>query len=242
MARSRTVSPGTSLLCKCAFLMYSASTPFRALLPVMPLALIFARVWFCASDLSSDPRRDSAASRPDPETCSKTTADPSWSTVFPSVAHNLWRYYNAVNSIAAHYDKLALYISTVEADVNASGLAAILCKWGDWNPVKKTPCQITAATSFIHDLRRMADLATALGRTVGLEAQLLALDLYGVVGATLLLARSCRTGKRHILHNPGRSFHGCLRCCILGPKGRGLFHRHADGPSSGSVVGSSATG
>ena len=58
-------------------------------------------------------------------------------------------------------------MATLENDVaTGGGLANILCKWGDWNPVVKTPCHITAATSYIHDLQRMADMATVLGKTV----------------------------------------------------------------------------
>jgi alpha-L-rhamnosidase len=114
----------------------------------------------------SDPRRDGANSRPDPATCSGQTADASWSTVFPAVAHNLWRYYNATGVLRTHYAKLRKYMTTIGADINATGLGNTLCEWGDWNPVKKTPCQITSATSFIRDLGRMADVAAAIGETV----------------------------------------------------------------------------
>lgn len=116
----------------------------------------------------SDPRRDGSGTKPqpDPTTCKSTSNDLSWSTVFPAVAYNLWRYYNATSSIGPHYDKLKLYISSMAAGLNESGLANAKCKWGDWNPVQKTPCAITAATSFIRDLDRLADLAQALGHLV----------------------------------------------------------------------------
>jgi hypothetical protein len=39
------------------------------------------------------------------------------------------------------------------------------CRFGDWNPVIKTACQITSSFSFLHDCQRMVDMATALGET-----------------------------------------------------------------------------
>ena len=52
----------------------------------------------------------------------------------------------------------------VEANVNASGLKNIFCTWGDWNPIVRTDCHVTAAASYLHDLAHLAELAGALGR------------------------------------------------------------------------------
>lgn len=69
---------------------------------------------------------------------------------------------------------------TLAGDINSSGLGNILCTWGDWNPVVRTPCTITAATSYIHDLQRMQDLATAMGKSVGDELfVLLSINIVG---------------------------------------------------------------
>ena len=54
----------------------------------------------------SDPRRDGPSARPDPGTCSKETADPSWSTVYPTIAHNLLHYFNATRAVEDQYPKL----------------------------------------------------------------------------------------------------------------------------------------
>ena len=36
---------------------------------------------------------------------------------------------------------------------------------GDWNPVVKTDCHITAAASYLHDLAHLSELAVALNQT-----------------------------------------------------------------------------
>ena len=37
-------------------------------------------------------------------------------------------------------------------------------RYGDWNPVVKTPCPVTSSASFLHDLKRMGEMARALGK------------------------------------------------------------------------------
>tara|TARA_B110000208_G_scaffold187009_1_gene244420 strand:- start:1256 stop:4174 length:2919 start_codon:yes stop_codon:yes gene_type:complete len=129
----------------------------------------------CASDGSlahcipeTDFRRDGLAEQPDPNTCSGVQHDPSWSTVFPTIAHNIWKYYNATGVVREHWSSLLQYMAMIESHVPTAaegGLANMFCTWGDWNPVVKTPCHITASASFIHDVRRIVELATALGET-----------------------------------------------------------------------------
>lgn len=115
----------------------------------------------------SDPRRDTAEAFPNPDTCSGQTADASWSTVFPTVAYNLWKYFNSTGAVKKHYAKLQKYIFTVNASIT-DGLDKILCKWGDWNPVIRTNCNVTAAASFINDVIRMKELSIAIGETVSI--------------------------------------------------------------------------
>jgi hypothetical protein len=112
---------------------------------------------------NTDPRRDTAKVQNDPATCSGLTKDPTWSTMYVTIAHNVWQYYGAANVIRRHYPQLKLYMTTLEARKNGTGLGQMFCNYGDWNPVVKTPCHITAALSFLHDVRRMADLAQAVG-------------------------------------------------------------------------------
>jgi alpha-L-rhamnosidase len=112
---------------------------------------------------NTDPRRDSASVQNDPETCTGLTADPTWSTVYVTIAHNVWQYYGATNVVRTHYRQLKQYMDMVESRKNTTGLGKIFCTFGDWNPILKTPCSITAALSYIHDVRRMVDLAGAIG-------------------------------------------------------------------------------
>jgi hypothetical protein len=81
---------------------------------------------------------------------------------YVTIVHNVWRYYGAMNVVKARYQQLKQYMETLEGRKNSTGLGEIFCQFGDWNPITKTPCHITAALSYIHDVRRMGDLAAAL--------------------------------------------------------------------------------
>lgn len=111
---------------------------------------------------ATDPRRDGPLEQTNPN-CSGIEGDPSWGTAYPTIAWNLWRYYHVPGVLQTHYAKLTLYMGMLEAQYTQSGLKTFFCKYGDWNPVVKTSCHITAAASFLHDLIHMADIAAAAG-------------------------------------------------------------------------------
>jgi hypothetical protein len=77
--------------------------------------------------------------------------------------HNVWKYYNAMGVVREHYPRLKQYVSTLEAQYHKTGLKTYFCTYGDWNPVVKTSCHVTAAGSFLHDVLRMSELAAAVG-------------------------------------------------------------------------------
>jgi alpha-L-rhamnosidase len=111
---------------------------------------------------STDPRRDGPL--PFGGNCSGLTGDATWSTVYPTIAHNLWQYYGAIGVLADHWPRLKLYVGFLEKEYAKTGIKNYFCKYGDWNPVVKTPCQVTSSMSFLHDVHRMAEMATALGK------------------------------------------------------------------------------
>jgi len=51
----------------------------------------------------------------------------------------------------------------LETRKNTTGLGLMMCQFGDWNPIEVTPCHLTASLSYIHDVRRMSELASAIG-------------------------------------------------------------------------------
>lgn len=110
----------------------------------------------------TDPRRDGPAPL-DPPQCSGSEGDPTWGTVYPTIAWNLWRYYGASGTIEDHWPNLQLYGQMLEQQYSKTGLKTYFCTWGDWNPVIKTQCHVTSAASFLHDLLHLADLAAAVG-------------------------------------------------------------------------------
>lgn len=111
---------------------------------------------------NTDPERDG---QPKPLPCTGQSGDPSWSTFYPTITYGVWKYYGALGVARRHYPTVKLYINMLESSINSTSLKDIFCTWGDWNPVVKTECHITAATSYLHDLERMQELATALGET-----------------------------------------------------------------------------
>lgn len=125
--------------------------------------------------------------------------------MYPTIAHNLWKYYDAVGVVANHWDDLKRYVGFLEGEYRRTGLKDYFCKFGgvvlssfsvlltqmqkhtgtsifitntrtlttgtlkraqtDWNPVVRTSCHVTSSASFLHDLRRMAEMAIAIGET-----------------------------------------------------------------------------
>jgi hypothetical protein len=77
---------------------------------------------------NTDPHRDGV---PKPLPCAAAEGDPSWGTVYPTVAWGAWKYYGAVGLAARHYPSLVTYMNMLEAAVNGTGLAKIFCTWGE---------------------------------------------------------------------------------------------------------------
>ena len=100
---------------------------------------------------------------PDVTTCKDVGSDPSWSTVLPQVAWNAWRYYNATGAVRKRWQAILKYMTYLEGKINATGIAETYCKWGDHQQLAHTPCHLTAATTYVRDLGRVADMAAAIG-------------------------------------------------------------------------------
>ena len=111
---------------------------------------------------ATDPRRDGPL--PSGGNCSGLTGDATWDTVYPTIAYNLLQYYDAIGVVRDHWPTLKQYVGFLEAQyAKSGGLKNYFCKYGDWNPVVKTPCQVTSSMSFLHDVHRMAEMAAAIG-------------------------------------------------------------------------------
>ena len=76
---------------------------------------------------NTDPERDG---QPAPLPCSAAEGDPSWGTVYPTIAWGVWKYYGAKGVAASHYTSLQLYMTMLEKAVNSTGLVLIFCEWG----------------------------------------------------------------------------------------------------------------
>ena len=76
---------------------------------------------------NTDPERDG---QPAPLPCTGAEGDPSWGTVYPTIAYGVWKTYGATGVAAAHYPSLLRYMAMLEAAVNKTTLRNIFCQWG----------------------------------------------------------------------------------------------------------------
>jgi alpha-L-rhamnosidase len=79
---------------------------------------------------STDPRRD--GDLPGGPNCTNLEKDPSWGTVYPTVAHNMLKYYDARDVVQSHWPRLTLYLQMLERQHNTTGLKHFFCTFGDW--------------------------------------------------------------------------------------------------------------
>jgi len=99
-------------------------------------------------------------------------ADPNWGSAYPSVTHALWRATGDMNLVRRHLPNLMLYLHSLEASVNRTGLAHMIAKYGDWfAPSEASPASkpLVSASAFIHDVRAVGDMARAVGESAAAD-------------------------------------------------------------------------
>jgi len=118
----------------------------------------------------TDPRRDGPL--PVGPNCSMQTKDLSWSSVYPTVLHNVWKYYGAVGVLRDHWRPLPgdgrgirRYMEFIDSEHAKTGMKSILCTWGDHQQLTHTSCHLTAAGEYVVNQLQLAEIATALGET-----------------------------------------------------------------------------
>lgn len=81
---------------------------------------------------------------------------PTYETVFPTVVSALLQYSGAVELASTHHDAISLYVDSMVADYNKTGLAHFRADYGDWEKpvnVSKANVSLTASFAFLHDLQ-----------------------------------------------------------------------------------------
>jgi alpha-L-rhamnosidase len=98
-------------------------------------------------------------------------ADSSWSSVFPTTAHTLWKAYGDVRTVQAYWPDLMLYINATVAGMGGGNIAKIFHTWGDWCPPGAAPGDdqgpkpdpaFNAGATFLVDLLNVIEMAEAL--------------------------------------------------------------------------------
>jgi alpha-L-rhamnosidase len=98
-------------------------------------------------------------------------ADASWSSVFPTTVHTLWKAYGDVRVAQTYWSDLMLYINETVAGMKGGDIAGIFSTWGDWCPPGAAPGDdqgakpdpaFSAGGTFLGDLANVIEMAVAL--------------------------------------------------------------------------------
>lgn len=108
------------------------------------------------------------------------SCDASWGSAFPSVAHALYNWNGDVTAAQRFWPGLTRFIDNEYArTANGSRLTDIFTTWGDWQPAGTSPANPTfvpeprvdkpfvSGFSFVNDVGRMAEMASAIGGAAG---------------------------------------------------------------------------
>jgi alpha-L-rhamnosidase len=110
-----------------------------------------------------------------PRTFGNYPSDPSWGTVFPGVIYTMWKVYGDVRLATNFYPALVSYLDFMATAANSSTIGSLYEYYGDWCPPPavqgggqgpKPPKSFAAAHSYIVDVGRAVEIATALGNSV----------------------------------------------------------------------------
>ena len=97
-------------------------------------------------------------------------SDASWSSVWPSTLHALWKAYGDARIVQAYWADLLLYIDTQVGDMQGN-IAKITAGLGDWCPPGESPgddqgpkpdSHFSAGATFLVDLAHVIEMSTAL--------------------------------------------------------------------------------
>jgi alpha-L-rhamnosidase len=98
-------------------------------------------------------------------------ADASWSSVFPTTVHTVWKAYNDARIVQTYWSDLMLYVNQTVAGMGGGNIDKIFSTWGDWCPPgekegddqgpKPSPA-FSAGGTFLGDLANLIEMSTAL--------------------------------------------------------------------------------
>jgi alpha-L-rhamnosidase len=98
-------------------------------------------------------------------------ADASWSSVWPSTLHTLWKAYGDAAPAARYWPDLMAYVNHTVGGMKGGNIQGVFSTWGDWCPPpealgggqgpKPSPA-FTAGVSFLDDLAHILEMGAAL--------------------------------------------------------------------------------
>jgi hypothetical protein len=98
-------------------------------------------------------------------------ADASWSSVFPTTVHTVWKAYGDARIAQTYWNDLMLYVNQTVAGMGNGNIAKIFNTWGDWCPPGDAPGQdqgskpdpaYSAGGTFLGDLENLLEMSIAL--------------------------------------------------------------------------------
>jgi alpha-L-rhamnosidase len=98
-------------------------------------------------------------------------ADASWSSVFPTTVHTVWKAYGDARIAQTYWSDIMLYVNQTVAGMGSGNIANIFHTWGDWCPPGDAPGDdqgakpdpaFSAGGTFLGDLANVIEMSVAL--------------------------------------------------------------------------------
>merc|ERR1712216_120584 len=88
-----------------------------------------------------------------------------WQTAYPTILWSLLTYEGDLEVIRSHYASLQKYFGYFDMQYKKTGIANFFGGFGDWCPAgPKGDSHLVSAYSYLADLEKMIDMATAVGK------------------------------------------------------------------------------
>ena len=99
-------------------------------------------------------------------------ADASWSSVWPTTVHTVWKSYGDAAIATKYWDDIMLYVNKTVSGMKGGDIKGIFSTWGDWCPPGDAPgddqggkpeASFSAGATFLGDLANIIEMSQALG-------------------------------------------------------------------------------
>ena len=93
-------------------------------------------------------------------------ADPNWGTALPTIAWQVHRHYNDVETLKTYYKYIITYVGYLQSVYDQVGLVNFTDHWGDWaHPAEypRTNMHLIGSYGFLHDVNLLLNMSRIIG-------------------------------------------------------------------------------